>query len=158
MSISLEEYRESVLVLHVVPGRGKTGQAHRGPARWLIADSDGLCALRTEAARVYCANGFEGDPEAKPKADWVNGFVAAVKDAGMVRLPARLYAMLAERVVARLTDGVLFPGLQARAIPAVRAKTDFGDLDVLVMHQEPGGVLTRRAGRRSRPRFNRHAW
>lgn len=62
----------------------------------------------------------------------------ALKDAGVVRLPARLYAMLAERVVARLTDGVLFPGLQARAIPAVRAKTDFGDLDVLVMHQEPG--------------------
>ena len=62
----------------------------------------------------------------------------ARKDAGVVRLPARLYAMLAERVVARLTDGVLFPGLQARAIPAVRAKTDFGDLDVLVMHQEPG--------------------
>lgn len=78
MSISLEEYRESVLVLHVVPGRGKTGQAHRGPVRWLIADSAGLCDLRTEAARVYCANGFEGDPEAKPKADWVNGFVAAV--------------------------------------------------------------------------------
>lgn len=46
----------------------------------------------------------------------------ALKDVGVVRLPARLYAVLAERVVARLTDGVLFPGLQARAIPALRAE------------------------------------
>lgn len=35
----------------------------------------------------------------------------ALKDVGVVRLPARLYARLAEQVVARLTDGVLFPGL-----------------------------------------------
>ena len=62
----------------------------------------------------------------------------ALKDVGVVRLPARLYAVLAERVVARLTDGVLFPGLQAHAIPAVRAKADFGDLDVLVTHPEQG--------------------
>ena len=62
----------------------------------------------------------------------------ALKDVGVVRLPARLYTVLAEQVVARLTDGVLFPGLQARVIPAVRAKADFGDLDVLVTHPEPG--------------------
>ena len=62
----------------------------------------------------------------------------ALKDVGVVRLPARLYAALAEQVVARLGDGVLFPGLQARGIPAVRAKADFGDLDVLVTHPEPG--------------------
>ena len=62
----------------------------------------------------------------------------ALKDVGVVRLPARLYAALAEQVVARLGDGVLFPGLQARVIPAVRAKADFGDLDILVTHPEPG--------------------
>ena len=69
----------------------------------------------------------------------------ALKNVGVVRLPARLYAALAEQVVARLTghaagnaDGALFPGLQARAIPAVRAKADFGDLDVLVTHPESG--------------------
>lgn len=60
----------------------------------------------------------------------------ALKDVGVVRLPARLYAVLAERVVVRLTDGVLFPGLHARAIPALRTKPDFGDLDVLVTHPD----------------------
>ena len=62
----------------------------------------------------------------------------ALKDVGVVRLPARLYEVLAEQVVARLADGVLFPGLQARAIPAVRAKADFGDLDILVTHPVRG--------------------
>lgn len=60
----------------------------------------------------------------------------ALKDVGVVRLPAHLYADLAERVVARLADGVLFPGLQARAIPALRTKPDFGDLDVLITHSD----------------------
>jgi hypothetical protein len=61
----------------------------------------------------------------------------ALKDVDVVRLPARLYMGLAERVVARLTDGVLFPGLHARAIPALRTKPDFGDLDVLITHPDP---------------------
>ena len=62
----------------------------------------------------------------------------ALKDVSVVRLPARLYAVLAERVVARLKDGVLFPGLQVRVIPALRAKPDFGDLDILVTHPVRG--------------------
>ena len=61
----------------------------------------------------------------------------ALKDVGVARLPAHLYTRLAGQVVARLTDGNLFPGMRACVIPAIRAKSDFGDLDVLVTHQEP---------------------
>lgn len=77
----------------------------------------------------------------------------ALKDVDVVRLPARLYTVLAERVVARLTDGVLFPGLQGCAIPALRAKADYGDLDVLVSHPVQGWGWNDHAQARLRDAF-----
>lgn len=62
--------------------------------------------------------------------------------AGVTRLPAPIYTRLAQQVVSRLNDGVLVPGLRAQAIPALRDKPDFGDLDVLITHPAQGWSWT----------------